>query len=108
MNATQLYRHTMSHGGATVRQGRYITSGGYVVGAGNIATIDVSRTDDIMTILRQSLKNVHSLGTWIDGNTLYVDAVAIVQDANRALSLARRRGELAIYSLDTQEEIRVS
>lgn len=48
-------------------------------------------------------------GYWVDGETgvEYFDAVSVIRERDRALQLAKRRGELAIWDFARGAEIRV-
>ena len=48
-----------------------------------------------------------AFGFWLDGETLYIDAVTIFQDAPTALAFAAENDELAIFCIHTQDEIRL-
>lgn len=39
------------------------------------------------------------LGTWLDGNTLHLDVVAIVDTLDDALELARKHKQIAVHDL---------
>ena len=47
------------------------------------------------------------LGTWIEGDTLYIDAVQIWAEEEDALNEARKNGEKAIFHFNTYETIYV-
>ena len=49
---------------------------------------------------------LESVGGWYGpDDTIYVDVVDLVTDRNMALALARHRNELAVYDLETKEEL---
>ena len=49
------------------------------------------------------------LGGWLDTETgiTYLDVVTITHDRQEAFNIAKEHGEIAIFDLDTHEEIRV-
>lgn len=47
-----------------------------------------------------------AFGFWMDGKTLYIDAVNIFDDEAEALAFARKNNELAIYNITKQQEVR--
>ena len=46
-------------------------------------------------------------GLWVDGDTLYIDAVTIFEDPTKALAFAAKNNELAIYCIHNEETIDV-
>ena len=45
------------------------------------------------------------LGTWVNEGTVYLDLSENVPNREKALELGKERGQLAIFSLDTFEEV---
>ena len=48
------------------------------------------------------------VGTWIDDDLLYIDAIDIIDDTDTAIRLAAERGERAIYHLTDKITLEVS
>ena len=119
---TEILSATLQNGGGTFGAGGYpIHSGGYVVGGvapGRVLQVPVARvTSPTFAEQRQLLRHVAGLirdgvefGTWIDSDAgiLWVEPIEFVTDRDAAIQLARERGELAIFHLDSEEEIRVA
>lgn len=42
------------------------------------------------------------IGTWVDGGTLYLDVVDLIENTATAIAVAAERGEKAIYNLGTE------
>lgn len=49
----------------------------------------------------------NALGGWVDGDRLYLDPVEIIDDRATAERVGREREQIAIFHIDTQEEIRL-
>lgn len=85
---------------------------GYIVGIQNVATIeDHPLYVDKLIEIRIRIRTIpaHKLfGVWTDSDgTVYIDYVEHVDTLSAALSKARERGELAIWDLRNEREIRV-
>jgi hypothetical protein len=100
-------------GGTTLNRDGAIESrrDGYVVG-GRVPSLKVPVIPGICVevarwLERQPVTQSWSghVGSWLDGDTLYVDLVDIVDDKLEAAAIGRGRGELAIYDLSTSESI---
>jgi len=48
-----------------------------------------------------------ALGAWVHRGRVYVEPVEVLQDRERAMDVARLRGEIAIFDLNTGTEIQV-
>lgn len=48
------------------------------------------------------------LGAWVDNGQLYLDVVHVVTDRESAITLGQLNGQLAIYDLNTGEDIRLT
>lgn len=119
--AVQVFRRiavdTLADGGGTYQRatGASVThSDGYYVGVGNVATFHLPFTTvDEIRLAVQSVwpttlpHDAQYVGTWFDGEYLYVDYVTHVQDRAIALALAARHGERAIYDCATGTSIPV-
>jgi len=73
----------------------------YNVGEGALWQCALSAILTINTI------DCDAYGFWVDGDTLYIDAVTIFQDPAKALAFAAKNDELAIFCIHTQDEIRL-
>lgn len=112
-NAGGTYQHKT---GATVNH-----TDGYYVGVGNVATVDIDAITDpvrvavVAGILADSWPRTlparaQYVGTWVDGNTLYVDYTTHIPGAHNldvALACARRHGELAVWDCKNRVSIDV-
>ena len=88
--------------------GEPITSG-FAVGTTNLYTGKMPEHREIAGI-NKALKNSKSkaFGSWLDKDkTLYIDAINIVSDRNKAVEIAKGLKEIAIYDLNSSEEIRL-
>ena len=47
------------------------------------------------------------IGFWLDGSTLYLDAIAVMNSEESARIVAETFDEIAFFNLDTNEEIRL-
>jgi hypothetical protein len=116
--ATKLVERTLATGGATVGQyGADAPDEGFAVGSAfNTPTLKISRDtqiDDAIALVAVWMtpkpSNIEWFGGWIDGDTLYVDAVTIFPNTPKgrvkALLAGRERGEIAIYDLAKRETI---
>ena len=61
---------------------------------------------DSITKIRVSHPKM-KVGFWMDGSTLYIDAVAVVNSEESARIIGEAFEEIAIYNLDTATEIRL-
>ena len=84
---------------------------GYVVG-GEVKALTIDNSNPRwwkITMIERWLDKLpigqRLVGSWVDGNTLYVDAVRIVKDEAVAINLAKQRGEVAIYDVRNQHSI---
>ena len=84
---------------------------GYVVGNHNLytGTIALEQSDIIkLNNVITDYVNKHycdAVGSWVDGDTLYIDIVSIYNNVDIALRIARELGEIAIYSLTSKKSI---
>lgn len=53
------------------------------------------------------LAGAEYVGTWMDDGLVYIDAVSLIPDRDRAIAAGQRRGELAIYNLGTHETVEI-
>ena len=104
---------TIKNGGATLdaRTGEPITTG-YAVGGIREFKFYIARLEQLEEI-EQAVRTIRSyhkncaIGFWLDGSTLYVDAVNITKYEDAARIVAETFGEIAYFNLDANEEIRV-
>jgi hypothetical protein len=121
MKYQALYDLTLAQGGVTLRVKDYpeqivMPTKGYAVGNGakgialtfgsDLEAFDVSVE---RVIAQTKLIGADYFGTWIDTSTqqLYIDPVNVFASKDFALGVAFERGELAVYDLDKQREIRI-
>lgn len=102
---------TAKNDGATLLKNGEEATKGYAVGGLKEFKIqyDDSNLEQLVSdcILLISHIDCDAYGFWLDGDTLYIDAVTIFQDAPTALAFAAENDELAIFCIHTQDEIRL-
>lgn len=105
---------TVQNGGGTFEAGSWLPfepKHGYAVAFGGYQPL---AKDVDLNALRKLLKTVQGeydssfVGTWLDGEKLYVDAVVYTVDLTRAIELAQSTNQLAIYNFATGESIAVA
>ncbi len=124
----QVVRHTldefMEGGGVTLDLGGHSPEKGYQVGKPGFGEVVPSKADlKPATLRRWIMRNQRQLGVpghpkphnnvglWADeqdGGKTYIDVSENVPSQGRAVDLAKQRGELAIWDVDNQQEIRTS
>lgn len=104
---------TIKNGGATIdpKNGACVETG-FAVGGIREFKFYSARLDQFEEIVEavKEIRIVHSkmkVGFWMDGSTLYVDAIAVVNDEDTARNIAELHGEIAYFNLDTNQEVRV-
>lgn len=122
-----LYARTIANGGGTFnRNGEDVTHGCSVsVVNGTWQTVaagDVEAFNDAIRILYFNLDGfakpyvneygvrVYSsayVGTWVDGDTIHIDPVLVVDDESTARTLAIANNQLAYYILHENREVRI-
>jgi hypothetical protein len=115
--AFEIARACATNGGATInpRNQRNVTNG-YAVGLGGADSLPQWHADritdafvgavDAATATAQKMDG-GALGAWIHRGRVYVEPVEVLQDRDRAMNVARMRGEIAIFDLNTGTEIEV-
>jgi hypothetical protein len=115
MLASELIFAAKNQGGGTFTRSATYFSGknGFVVGGivpslviePSAITIEaVERTEEWI----ERNRSARYYGSWNDAGTIHIDAVDIIEDREEAIRLAEERGELAIYDLAADEEVRVA
>lgn len=91
----------------------------YVVAVQNIAVLDMSKVStakvrmELMVAVTGAWVSWHKglpgsfAGFWVDNTDLYIDINQSFDSLDEAMSIARERGELAIYDTHAGREIRV-
>lgn len=102
---------TAKNDGATLLKNGEEATKGYAVGGLKEFKIPYA-TDNLKQLVSDCILCISHIecdafGFWLDGDTLYIDAVTIFQDAPRALAFAAENDELAIFCIHTQDEIRL-
>jgi hypothetical protein len=61
----------------------------------------------ILDVIREF--NPYYVGTWVnpDDGLIYIDPIAILDDLEDAIALGVENNQIAIFNLDTMEEIRL-
>ena len=117
-NLTQLVQQglelTAANDGATILKNGQEATKGYAVGGLMEFKLPYASADQrtIQELTFDALACINTIecdayGFWLDGETLYIDAVTIFQDAPTALAFAAENDELAIFCIHTQDEIRL-
>lgn len=102
---------TSKNDGATILKNGTEATKGYA--SGGLLEFKLPAKNDARTlqeiasdcILRISYMDCDAYGFWLDGETLYIDAVTIFEDAPTALAFAAENDELAIFCIHTQDTI---
>ena len=102
---------TAKNGGATInpKTGETVTTGYAVGGIREFKFYDarIGQLDEIeaaITKIRCSHPKM-MIGFWLDGGTLYLDAIAVMNSEESARIVGEAFDELAIFHLDTNREI---
>ena len=104
---------TAKNGGATIdpKTGQSVTTGFAVGGIREFKFYNATMDDlEDVTAAIQKIRCSHpktKIGFWLDGGTLYLDAIAVVNSEESARITAEVLDEIAFFNLDTNEEIRV-
>ena len=117
MTIGQVLTETLANGGGTYDAATLepIVNGPWAVG-GRMTGQTIALRDDpdllpwvtFGAIVGLRSRGAVTIGTWVDEDVLYVDAVDLIVDTNEAIRLAARRGELAIYHLTDRVTLEVS
>lgn len=85
-----------------------IQSTGYAVAL--FATQNSFGAEGFLKVVEYALKNnIECVGGWLDQKSgrFYFDATVIVEEKEKAIELGRANKQLAIFNLNTNEEIRI-
>ena len=110
---TRAIELTKANEGATILKNGEEASKGYAVGGLKEYKIPYNLGDGALwqcafsAILAINTIECDAYGFWVDGDTLYIDAVTIFQDETKALAFAAKNEELAIYCIHNKQEIRL-
>jgi hypothetical protein len=88
-----------------------VPSEGFMVS--EMGGVEVSLTEfsvrDIERVIAENKNALHGMGayigTWVEDNTVYVDYSVNFTELGKALTVGRKNGQKAIYSLNTQSVI---
>lgn len=112
MNVKRFFNNTISNGGATfsVEQNQYKTGGYAVATSGNEVVIPLDRFNQMSIVkyidrFRHKLGGNFCLGSWVNDGKVYLDISEIETQQETAVIKAKQRNQLAIFNLDTFEEI---
>ena len=102
---------TTKNGGATIdpKTGETVATG-YAVGGIREFKFYEARLEQLeeVTAAIQKIRCSHpkmKIGFWLDGSTLYLDAIAVMSSEESARTVAETFDEIAFFNLDTNEEI---
>lgn len=107
MKDNLIFERTMQEGGITLLGGREFTpKTGFIVG-GVTPTIIVDADKDAMVraICTHMVNDHPMVGTWLNDGKIHVDAVEWIEDRERALEVAKERGEIAIWDCAETKEV---
>ncbi len=102
---------TIKNGGATLdpNTGELVTEGYAVGGIREFKFYNacVEQVEEITQAVRKIRKDHKScmLGFWMDGSTLYVDAIKVCETQAQAEAIGNEFDEIAIYDLKNNREI---
>lgn len=114
--AQHIYNHTLIYGGGTfdaVSGAPVEDQTGYAVGGyQDTRTVPYRECSDevVVDVIASFLQRIpgklgggkhYFLGTWIEGDLLFIDAVKIIDDRDTAVQAAEDHNEIAIYHLGT-------
>lgn len=107
-----LLRHVKTGGTVATVAGGLVPSSGYVVGVPQHGMTSKRPTEGLVAAWVTSVALAASepsryVGIWSHDDITYLDVVEVLPEMAMALSEARKRGEIAIFNLSTQEEILV-
>ncbi len=115
--ASELLRATMTDNGGTFDR----TTGapvrhrtGYMVGGVFTRTVTTNQAARHPSLVAREIASVANrpnaaayVGTWIDGESLYIDLSEHVADIDTALALGAERGELAVWDCGRAQSVAV-
>ena len=112
--AEKLVNEAYLHGGATLNISGEALTRGFAVGSQNIYTGKMPEHRELADIGKKigeaRSSNLTSIyGSWRDTTSklLYIDAVILYINKANAIAKAKENGEIAIYDLSTNDEIRI-
>ena len=112
MNSAQnIIADTVQNGGGTydaITYEPYDPADGFAVAIGG-ARIPADRVtprlvSKAIALLRQEF-GTELVGTWLDGDIVYIDAVRHIYDVGEAKALGREHHQLSIYNFATEEVV---
>ncbi len=104
---------TIKNDGATILKNGKQATKGYAVGGLKEFKLPYNLSEGALweaafsAILTIRAMECDAYGFWLDGDTLYIDAVTIFEESTEALAFAAKNDELAIFCIHTQDEIRL-
>lgn len=120
MNLLNFLKDTITNGGATFNllTGEYNPKTGYMVAtSGHELIIPIEQFNqntvakyisEKSTMLMGGITNDnYFLGSWVDGEKVYLDISEKIDDLNKALLIGSNRKQLAIWDNSTMSEIRL-
>jgi hypothetical protein len=109
--AQEIYEETKVNGGTTTDLLGNVPTSGYMVSelGGVQVPLDKFSVQDIEHVITENKQALFGIGayvgTWIDGDTVYIDYSVNFIGLGKALAFGRKNGQKAIYSLNTKETI---
>jgi hypothetical protein len=102
---------TVEHGGGTFEAKTMLLQewkSGFVVAIGGLTIAAKDATAEALAWLGNRVGGEYMttyIGTWLQDEVLYIDAVVFVADRDRAIALGQEHGQQAIYDCTAQEVI---
>ncbi len=106
----QIFKSTIKNGGASYNLNGHSPSKGFMVSNfGTEKKIPLNQFNkkvlkNYIKANKKHLKNAF-IGTWIDSNIVYLDISKKEKDKNKALEIAKKNKQLAIFNLSNFESI---
>lgn len=107
MKDNLVFERTMQDGGITLKNAEEFTpKTGFIVG-GLTPTKIVNPVQDevIFALCELILAGNDIVGTWLNDGKIHVDAVEWIEDRGKALEVAKKRGEIAIWDCAETKEV---
>lgn len=99
-------------GGTFYADGDPFTRNGFIVGGkapSLVISADTAIGPDTTEMVARWIDDNRSrmYGSWLDNDTIYIDAVDVYDDREQAIEVGKLRGEKAIYDMASGEDIRL-
>ena len=114
MESIELYKHIINNGGITynVRSQSMVTAGYAVSARKDLEQVIPLESFTVETLEAYIVRNNevlavdnNMLGAWMSDGMVYLDVTTVVDDEAEAVRIAKNANQLAIFNLETFEEI---